>query len=143
MRNRADLKKVTAIILAGGKSARIDDDKLLLPINGFPMIQHVYNQIKNYFGEIIISSNSISKYSFLDAKIVKDKILNCGPLMGIASAMELSSNDINFVIAGDIPEIDLDLMFTMINKCKDFDGVMPMNLKINMNLFLQFIEKRC
>ena len=131
MRNKADLKNITAIILAGGKSARMKDDKLLLPINGFPMIQHVYNQIKNYFGEIIISSNSISKYSFLNVKVIKDKFQNCGPLMGIASAMEHSSNDINFVIAGDIPEIDIDLLFTMVKLFneKNFDGVMPLNSK--------------
>ncbi len=129
VRNKAVLKNITAIILAGGKSARMKDNKLLLPINDFPLIQHVYNQAKVYFSEIIISSNSISKYSFIDAKIIKDKVPDCGPLMGIASAMEHSSNDINFVIAGDIPEIDIDLLFTMVKQCKNFDGVMPMNSK--------------
>ena len=129
MINNTVLEKVTAIIMAGGKSARMKSDKLLLPVNGIPLIQHVYNQIKNYFSEILISSNYISNYSFLNVKIVQDKIPGCGPLMGIASAMDSSANDINFVIAGDIPEIDKDLMLSIIEQCRNYDGVIPVNSK--------------
>ncbi len=121
--------KVTAIILAGGKSTRMKNNKLLLPIKNVPMIQHVYNQLKAYFNEILISSNNSSKYSFLNANVIIDKQPDCGPLMGIASAMEVSSNEINFIIASDIPEFDSELLLNMVKISKDFDGVVPINSK--------------
>ncbi len=134
--------KVTAIILAGGKSTRMKNDKLLLPIRNVPMIQHIYDQLKNYFNEILVSSNNSSKYSFLNANVIIDKKPDCGPLMGIASAMEASSNDINFIIAGDIPKFDNDLLFNMVKISKDFDGVVPINLKNQFEPLFAIYKKK-
>jgi molybdopterin-guanine dinucleotide biosynthesis protein A len=118
-------EKATAIIMAGGKSERTGQDKSMLPIEGRPMIKHIYNQLSPHFSQILISSNDSSKYNFIDAKVVPDKIKGLGPLMGVASALKASDNKVNFVIACDIPEVDMTLVRTMLKLIHAYDAVVP------------------
>lgn len=117
--------QATAIIMAGGDSARMGQDKSMLLIEGQPMIKHIYNQLYPHFNQILISSNDISKYSFPGVKVVPDKVTGQGPLGGIASVLKASANELNFVIACDIPQVDTNLMKMMLRDCSDFDAVVP------------------
>jgi len=117
--------KATAIIMAGGGSARMGRNKNMLLIEGQPMIKHIYDQLRPHFNQILISSNDVSKYSFLGVDVVPDKVTGQGPLGGIASALKASVNDLNFVIASDIPHVDSDLMKMMLREGSDFDAVVP------------------
>ena len=115
----------TAIIMAGGASSRMGEDKSMLPIEGKSMIEHIYGQLEGNFSEIIISSNEADKHGFLGAKVVPDRVTGQGPLMGIASAMEASANDLNFVLACDIPSLDMDFVKEMLRGAQGFDAVIP------------------
>ena len=117
--------KATAVIMAGGDSIRMGQDKSLLPIDGQPMIKHIYDRLRPHFNQILISSNDISKYSFLGLEIVPDKVKGKGPLGGITSAIKASTNELNFVIACDIPQVDIDLIKTLLRQGRDFDAVVP------------------
>jgi molybdopterin-guanine dinucleotide biosynthesis protein A len=120
-------EKATAIILAGGKSSRMNgNDKSLLPIDGEPLIQKIVNQLKDYFDEIIIGANDIEKYKFLNLKIIPDIEKDKGPLMGILSCLKESKNEINFITACDIPLMNIKLIKNMINLSEGYDIVMPM-----------------
>jgi len=122
-------KKATAIILAGGKSSRMGDDKSFLIVNGEPLIKTIVDQLKSHFGEIIIGSNEIEKYSFLDIPVIPDIEKDKGPLMGIYSCVKASSNDINFVTACDIPVINVNFINNMINLSSNADIVIPIKDK--------------
>ncbi len=115
----------TAIILAGGNSTRMGQDKNMLLINERPMIEHIYKQLAPYFSQIIISANDEARYSFIDAPVIRDEVAGKGPLMGISSALRASINEVNFVIACDIPEIDIDYVRAMLRQAGDYDAVVP------------------
>jgi len=66
----------------------------------------ICEQLDACFEQILISAANADKFSFLGFDVVRDKVAGQGPLMGIASALESSANDVNFVIACDIPEVD-------------------------------------
>lgn len=117
--------EATAIIMAGGDSARMGRDKSMLLIEGQPMIKHILSRLRPHFNQILISSNDISKYSFPGVEVVPDKVTGQGPLGGIASALKASANELNFVIACDIPQVDTVLMKMMLRDCSDFDAVVP------------------
>jgi molybdopterin-guanine dinucleotide biosynthesis protein A len=119
-------EQAAAIILAGGNSLRMGVDKSMLPIGGCPMIQVIYEQLRGTFDQILISaSESDPDFGILGAKIVPDRTPKQGPLMGIASALEVSANELNFVVACDIPRIDLHLVRRMLTKANDVDVVIP------------------
>jgi molybdenum cofactor guanylyltransferase len=115
----------TAIILAGGHSERMGRDKSLLPIDGRPMIEHVYRQLEPHFRRILVSASDPDKYAFLGLEVIPDKMPDQGPLMGIASALEASDNDLNLVVACDIPEIDIGFVQDMFRQADGFDAVVP------------------
>ncbi|MEK7994177.1 MAG: molybdenum cofactor guanylyltransferase, partial [Planctomycetota bacterium] len=100
-------EKATAIIMAGGDSRRMGIDKSMLPVNGRPLIERICQQLRGSFEQVLISANDASKFAFLDLAVVPDKVAGQGPLMGIASALNASDNDLNFVVACDIPRIEL------------------------------------
>ena len=118
-------KNASAVILAGGKSSRMGKDKCLLPLNGVPMIQHIYSQLVPYFKEILVATNNRKFFDFLDIKIVNDHETCRGPLAGISAGLEASKYDINFIVACDIPDIDIRTVCMMINEVEGYDGVIP------------------
>jgi molybdopterin-guanine dinucleotide biosynthesis protein A len=118
-------QEATAIIIAGGDSTRTGMDKSMLPIRGKPMIRHIYDRLCSHFDQILVSANGASRYSFLDAQIIPDRVTGQGPLMGIASALKASANEVNFVIACDMPEFDMSFVRKMIKQVRDCDAVVP------------------
>ncbi len=123
--------QATAIILAGGGSGRMGADKSLLPVEGRPLIQRICRQLRARFGRILISANDPEKLRFLGLEVVPDRISWQGPLMGIASALELSSSELNFVVACDIPYIDMGFVEEMLAQAdmSGADVVIPITSK--------------
>ncbi|MBE0677119.1 MAG: molybdenum cofactor guanylyltransferase [Bacteroidales bacterium] len=124
----ADFGKVTAIVLAGGKSSRMGGiDKSMLEVKGVPIIQYIVNQLETHFGEVIIGANDIEKYGFLGHRVVPDIEPGKGPLMGIFSCLAASSNDLCFITACDIPEIRTGFIMKMLEVADGADIVMPVS----------------
>lgn len=117
----------TAVILAGGASRRMGTDKSLLPVGGYPMIEHIVRQLQGHFSEMLISAGNADAYAFLGVLIVVDPEPNRGPLMGIATALARSSHDLNFVTACDVPEIEMSFVRRLLQAAavSDCDIVVP------------------
>ena len=116
---------VTAIILAGGESSRMGIDKGMLSINGQTMLEHICKQLRGTFSQILISAGDAEKYGFAGFEVVRDEVPGQGPLMGIASALEASANEINFVVACDIPYIEMSCVRKMLTEARGADIVVP------------------
>jgi len=106
----------TAIIMAGGESRRMGIDKSMLLIKGQSIIGVICEQLRGSFDEILISANQVDKLAFLGFKVIPDIVPKKGPLMGIASALEASTNEFNFVVACDIPELNLSIVNKMLTE---------------------------
>ena len=57
---------ITGIILAGGKSTRMGQNKSLLKIGEYTIIERVVNLLKPLFPELILITNNPEEYSFLN-----------------------------------------------------------------------------
>jgi molybdopterin-guanine dinucleotide biosynthesis protein A len=117
--------KATAIVMAGGNSLRMGADKSMLPIQGQPMIERICKQLRGTFDEVLISANEVDRYSFLGFEVIPDRIPEQGPLMGIASVMQASANELNFVVACDIPYVDVPYVRRMLVEAEGVDLVIP------------------
>jgi len=131
----------TAIILAGGMSIRMGCDKAMLPFLGRPMIEHVFLQLRPHFERILISANAPEKFAFLDAVVVPDKTPGAGPLMGIASCLEASPHELNFVVACDIPTLDMSFVRHMLHQTGGCDCVVPVNDRGQLEPLLAVYKK--
>jgi len=137
-------QRATAIVMSGGKSKRMGTDKSMLSINGQSIIEIICKQLRDSFDEILISANEVDKFSFLGFKVIPDKVSEQGPLMGIASALEASTNEFNFIIACDIPKINLNYVNRMLTKAieSQADIVIPVTGKDKYEPLFAVYRKR-
>lgn len=101
-----------AVILAGGKSSRMGENKALMKLDEKSVIQHVIDNLSSVFDEVFISGNY--NYSVLKGNI-KDVVEQKGPIGGIYSALRFFQEDI-FVCSCDMPFFSSELIQNLIQK---------------------------
>jgi len=99
-------KDLIGLILMGGKSSRMGQDKAMLLLHDKPLYVHALNKLSKICANIYLSTNSkiSKKYTFNHPEIV-DIYDNQGPLGAILSAFETLKSDI-IILACDMPFID-------------------------------------
>lgn len=108
-------KDFTGIILAGGKSTRMGEDKAFIKIGDQTAIERIYNLLKSTFNEVIIIANNVAKFSFLNINVYEDVFKDIGPLAGIHSGLIHSSNQYNFIISCDMVLMQSDIIEYIVN----------------------------
>jgi len=111
-------REATAIVLAGGQSRRMGEDKALLPVDGKPMVERVVDSLRPHFSEILVSTNSPERYEFLGLDMVPDRVPDQGPMMAVASSLERASNDLCFVAACDVVRPPAALMIELLRQAR-------------------------
>ncbi len=109
----------TAIILAGGKSTRMGFDKQLLKINERGLMDSLIQKLNQEFEEIIIVTNRPELYIGLSHKITKDILKDMGALGGIHAGLSYSSSEFAFVVACDMPNINMEYVYYMKDSIND------------------------
>ncbi len=84
---------ITGIILAGGKSTRMGENKSLLSLNGKTVIERVVDLMKSIFKEVILITNTPEEYDFIKIPKYKDIFEYKGPLAGIHSGLTHSNTE--------------------------------------------------
>lgn len=114
---------VTAIILAGGKSSRMGENKALLAVHGLPLIDHMKMTLCPLFDSVLVSGGPGSEWA--GNSVVEDRYPGKGPLSGIHSCLSNSTTEHNFIIACDIPSIDHATICKLLSFCDEYDIVAP------------------
>src|SRR5512135_1872251 len=116
---------MTGIVLAGGENKRMGMDKAFLKLDGIPMIEHVLRPLKAVCRDIIIVTNSPRSYEAYRVAVVKDAFDMRGPLTGIYTGLQKSTEEYNFVVACDMPFLNPRLMAYMGGLSAGYDIVVP------------------
>ncbi len=114
-----------AVVLAGGKSTRMGQDKSLMCFNGQTLIERVVQQLQPILDDVVVGADDHEKFHFLKLKVIADQVPDQGPLMGIVSCLSESRFDLNFVTGCDIPQINQGLVEKLIAEADGFDVVIP------------------
>lgn len=116
-------EKITGIILAGGKSSRMKENKAFVKINNIPFIEHILNNVKGVCDKVMIIANSdqYDKYGVVYHDLVKES----GPLAGINTGLHYSNTFKNLVVSCDVPFITTKLLQYLIDESKECDIVLP------------------
>jgi molybdopterin-guanine dinucleotide biosynthesis protein A len=117
----------SAVILAGGGSRRMGQDKSLLTVGRGPLIQRIADQLAPLFPEVLVSANDPDKYRFLGLPVVPDEVPGQGPLMGILSSLKAARRDPMLAVACDIPVLDPVFLRDLVRRARKADVVMPLS----------------
>src|SRR5688572_11349828 len=91
---------LTGFVLAGGKSTRMGRDKALLDWHGRTLLEHM----------VQLLSVAADQVQVVGRDPLPDRLPDCGPLSGIATALEASDTDANLVVAVDLPLLTVDFL---------------------------------
>ncbi len=110
---------ITGIILSGGKSLRMGQNKAFIKIEGVPIIHRISGLFKELFQEVIIVTNEKELFENLDLKIYTDILPNKGALGGLYTGIYFSKFNYSFCVACDMPFINKSLVQYL---AKNIDG---------------------
>lgn len=118
-------KGITGIILSGGKSIRMGENKAFIEIEGMPIIKRIHSLFERIFEEIIIVTNEEELYRTLNAKICSDLFQNGGVIGGLYTGLFFSSLPYSFCVASDMPLLKESVIEYLIRNMEDYDVVVP------------------
>ncbi|WP_148132808.1 molybdenum cofactor guanylyltransferase [Candidatus Formimonas warabiya] len=116
---------ISGIILAGGKSLRMGQDKTFMSFNNETLIEHTVKELQSVTDEIIIASNDLSKYNISGLVEVRDIFPDMGPLGGMHAGLTAAKNDYAFVVSSDLPMFHARLASYLLERRKGYDVVVP------------------
>lgn len=109
------MEHITGIILCGGKSTRMGENKSLLKLGDKTIIEIIIEKLKKHCNQIILSTNS-SDFDYLPYQKVSDRIKDIGPISGFHSCLAETKSDNNIFISGDTPFISNQLLSYFISQ---------------------------
>ena len=115
--------RMTAIILAGGNSIRMGENKAFIQINGIPIVSRIHSLFKELFEEVIIVTNQKDLFTSFGSSIHTDLLPDKGALGGLYTGLFFSSFEYSFCVACDMPFIKRSLLEFLIRQAKGEDAL--------------------
>jgi molybdopterin-guanine dinucleotide biosynthesis protein A len=115
----------TGIILAGGQSSRMGQNKALMMIDGVPVIERIANELEKITDELLIVTNTFHTYEYLNIPMVEDEQKGKGPIVGIQAGLHASQSEKNLIVACDMPFISSSLGGFLLDELQDYQAVIP------------------
>lgn len=109
---------LTGIILAGGKSSRMGQDKAFLRLGDCTLLERLAHLLESIFEETLIMVDRRDKVEGLalgDARVYEDLVKAQGPLGGIYAGLCYSKSKASCVLTCDMPFIDEVFLREMVN----------------------------
>jgi molybdopterin-guanine dinucleotide biosynthesis protein A len=119
-------KNITGILLAGGQSRRMGNDKGMIGVGGRPLYQYPLKVLGQICDKVLISTCRGSDYQE-KYPVLCDEIPGKGPIGGICTCLKKSVTDLNIVLSCDMPMINKELLEYLVEKCTGYDMAVPVH----------------
>ena len=140
---------ITAVILAGGQSRRMGQDKALLMVKGVPLIRHTIDTVQSVTQTIFVMTPRIEKYRALvtpDCELVKELSPTQGPLAAFSRILPRINQDWILLLACDLPHLSITALQTWVSYLPDVSddtvAVLPRHSK-GWEPLCGFYHRRC
>lgn len=118
------MSKVSGVILAGGKSSRMGQDKGMMYFKGQPMVSWVIQCMKEITPYISISTNDHS-YIKWGLPMIEDHEKEQGPLAGLISSLSQVSYEDVLVLSCDMPFVEPFVLQRLLDESEGAEIVVP------------------
>jgi len=95
--------EVTGVLLAGGKSRRMGEDKRYLVVGEQTLLERGLGVLRSMFHEVLVVIAQDSAPLDIDARVVRDLVPDCGSLGGIYTGLIQATSPYIFTVACDMP----------------------------------------
>ena len=119
------MRQVSGIVLAGGGSRRLGQDKALTTLGEQKLIEVVLERLARVCEDLVLSTNDPDKFAFLGVRMAKDVYPHRGVLSGLYSGLEAARYPHAVAVACDMPFLNPSLLRFMILHIAGHDVVVP------------------
>jgi molybdopterin-guanine dinucleotide biosynthesis protein A len=119
------LLEVTGVVLAGGSSRRMGQDKAFLDLEGRPMIGWVLDALRPACREVLIVAKTPDLYRGFDARVVEDEAPEQAALIGLCTGLRAAATAHVFAAACDLPFLSTAVVSWMCGLTSGVDAVVP------------------
>ena len=110
---------VSAAVLAGGQSSRFGSQKMLVRIGSETLLDRAVDLAKSISERVLLVLSSRDQLPFDrdDVTVLADEVVDCGPLMGIGTALSACSSRYLAVLPADLPLLSPVVYDTLLSHC--------------------------
>jgi len=116
--------EVTGVLLAGGKSRRMGEDKRYLVVGEQTLLERSLGVLRSMFHEVLVVIAQDSVPLDIDARVVRDLVPDCGSLGGIYTGLTQATSPYIFAVACDMPFLNQAVITHFTNRRDTADIVM-------------------
>ena len=119
-------RKISGILLAGGKSKRMGEDKAFIKYQEKELFRYPLEILEHFCDEIIISSSNPS-FNNTGHLVYPDDVPGLGPIGGIHTCLIKTKNEYSIVLGCDTPLLDHLTISELIKNIKNYNIVVAVN----------------
>jgi len=114
----ATAAEVTGIVLAGGQSSRMGQDKALIPVQGVPLLQHICEVAQACCSDVYVVTSRLAQYQSilppgcqgLLEQPLGNETFPSGPLVGFAQGLAEVTTPWVLLLACDLPYLQVAVL---------------------------------
>jgi molybdenum cofactor guanylyltransferase len=119
--------QVTGVILAGGKSRRMGQDKAFLPFGPGLLIERVIEVVQQVTAEVILITNTPERHQHFGLPMFSDAIAEAGSLGGLYTGLVAAKTPYSLCLACDMPFVKATFLRLLCDTAAEADVVVPRN----------------
>ncbi|HYN70712.1 MAG TPA: molybdenum cofactor guanylyltransferase [Candidatus Eisenbacteria bacterium] len=126
--------RVSAIVLAGGRSSRFGGSKLQALVDGVPLLDLAIRAAAEVADEVIVVGPASGGVALTDldglpaavrVELVRDPVAFGGPLIGLRSGLGAATGVLAIVVGGDMPRLEPAVLRAMLARLGDLEPAAP------------------
>lgn len=114
---------MTAVVLAGGRSARFGRDKLAEPYRGAPILHHTLRRVAEVCDEVVVVLAPDAPEPDLPVGVLcrfaRDAVAGEGPLAGASAGLAATRTELAVLAGGDMPELSIAVLLEMLRTARE------------------------
>jgi molybdopterin-guanine dinucleotide biosynthesis protein A len=120
------IEKVACVVLVGGESRRMGEDKASVDLAGKALVERVLDVVRPLFKELYIGAHENGVLgNIYGLPTVIDTLPGRGPALGVCAALEKASVERVFVVSCDLPMLKGEVVEYLASQVDGFDVIVP------------------
>ena len=115
---------ITGVILVGGKSRRMGQDKALLDLAGQPLIGRIIGVMQSCFKHLLLVGDQPERFTSYNLPVVPDSYPGSS-LGGLYTGLHAAATERIFVTSCDIPFPNPELIRLICAEAEGYDAIVP------------------
>lgn len=120
---RVERLAVSGVVLAGGASSRLGQNKAFLQLAGRPLIGHVLDRLQEVCQEVLVVANDTAPYAGLGVRLVRDVFPGVGVLGGLHAGLQSAKYELILAVGCDMPFLNPRVLRAFVGRAEGYDVV--------------------